>query len=52
MTVNSTSLLDRLNNKSLLKPTCFVAGERAAVLRKWHDLMVAQVDDLGAILTA
>jgi len=106
MTNNSTSLLDRLNNKSLLKSAGFVAGEwlasansgktfdvtnpstnevitqlpdmsvvevkaaidaaytaqkewaartgkeRAAVLRKWHDLMVAQADDLGAILTA
>jgi len=26
--------------------------ERAAVLRKWNDLMVANVDDLGAILCA
>ncbi len=26
--------------------------ERAAILRKWHDLMVANVDDLGAILCA
>ncbi|MES0828261.1 NAD-dependent succinate-semialdehyde dehydrogenase [Ruegeria sp. SCP11] len=26
--------------------------ERAAILRKWFDLMVAHVDDLGAILTA
>ena len=26
--------------------------ERAAVLRKWFDLMMANVDDLGAILTA
>jgi succinate-semialdehyde dehydrogenase/glutarate-semialdehyde dehydrogenase len=26
--------------------------ERAAVLRKWFDLMVANADDLGAILTA
>ncbi|MCU9847459.1 NAD-dependent succinate-semialdehyde dehydrogenase [Defluviimonas sp. WL0024] len=26
--------------------------ERAGVLRKWHDLMVANADDLGAILTA
>jgi succinate-semialdehyde dehydrogenase/glutarate-semialdehyde dehydrogenase len=26
--------------------------ERAAVLRKWNDLMVAHADDLGAILTA
>ncbi|MCY6379362.1 NAD-dependent succinate-semialdehyde dehydrogenase [Hoeflea prorocentri] len=26
--------------------------ERAAVLRKWHDLMVANADDLGAILCA
>jgi succinate-semialdehyde dehydrogenase/glutarate-semialdehyde dehydrogenase len=106
MTLTSTSLLDRLNNKSLLKSAGFVAGEwaasadtgktfevtnpstnevitqlpdmgvaevkaaidaafmaqkdwaartgkeRAAVLRKWYDLMVAQVDDLGAILTA
>ena len=26
--------------------------ERAAVLRKWYDLMVANADDLGAILTA
>ena len=28
------------------------AKERAAVLRKWHDLMVAHADDLGRILTA
>ncbi len=26
--------------------------ERAAILRKWHDLMVANADDLAAILTA
>nr|WP_209017029.1 NAD-dependent succinate-semialdehyde dehydrogenase [Roseibium aggregatum] len=26
--------------------------ERSAVLRKWYDLMVANADDLGAILTA
>ncbi|MEZ5779016.1 MAG: NAD-dependent succinate-semialdehyde dehydrogenase [Paracoccaceae bacterium] len=26
--------------------------ERAGILRKWHDLMVANADDLGAILTA
>jgi len=26
--------------------------ERSAVLRRWHDLMVANVDDLGAILCA
>ena len=26
--------------------------ERAAVLRKWHDLMIAAADDLAAILTA
>jgi succinate-semialdehyde dehydrogenase/glutarate-semialdehyde dehydrogenase len=26
--------------------------DRAGVLRKWHDLMVANADDLGAILTA
>ena len=26
--------------------------ERAAVLRRWHDLMVANADDLGAILCA
>ena len=26
--------------------------ERAAILRKWYDLMVANVDDLGTILTA
>lgn len=26
--------------------------ERAAVLRKWHDLLVANADDLAAILTA
>ncbi len=26
--------------------------ERSAVLRRWHDLMVKNVDDLGAILTA
>lgn len=28
------------------------AKDRAAVLRKWHDLMVANADDLAAILTA
>ena len=28
------------------------AKERAAILRKWHDLMVANADDLGLILTA
>ncbi|MBL8669902.1 MAG: NADP-dependent succinate-semialdehyde dehydrogenase [Alphaproteobacteria bacterium] len=28
------------------------AKERAAILRKWHDLMLANVDDLGAIMTA
>ena len=26
--------------------------ERSAILRKWHDLMVANADDLGRILTA
>lgn len=26
--------------------------ERAAILRKWHDLMIANADDLAAILTA
>ena len=26
--------------------------DRAAVLRKWHDLMIANADDLGMILTA
>ena len=26
--------------------------DRAAILRKWHDLMVANADDLGMILTA
>src|SRR5690606_34573497 len=26
--------------------------ERAAILRKWNDLMIANADDLGAILTA
>ena len=26
--------------------------DRAAILRKWYDLMVANADDLGAILTA
>ena len=26
--------------------------DRAAILRKWHDLMVANADDLGRILTA
>ena len=26
--------------------------ERSAVLRKWHDLMIANADDLGTILTA
>ncbi len=28
------------------------AKERAAVLRAWHDLMIANADDLGMILTA
>ncbi len=28
------------------------AKERAAVLRRWHDLMLAHADDLAAILTA
>lgn len=28
------------------------AKDRATVLRKWHDLMIANADDLGAILTA
>ncbi|RWX70048.1 NAD-dependent succinate-semialdehyde dehydrogenase [Mesorhizobium sp. M4B.F.Ca.ET.089.01.1.1] len=28
------------------------AKERAAILRKWHDLMVANADELAAILTA
>ena len=28
------------------------AKERAAVLRRWHDLIVANVDDLARILTA
>ncbi|RVD20919.1 aldehyde dehydrogenase family protein, partial [Mesorhizobium sp. M4B.F.Ca.ET.017.02.2.1] len=27
------------------------AKERAAILRKWHDLMVANADELAAILT-
>lgn len=106
MTARTTTLLDRLENKTLLRSAGFVAGEwlsdsntgktlevknpstqevtpslpdmdvtetkaaidaafdaqkewaarpgkeRAAILRKWHDLMVAQADDLGAILTA
>lgn len=26
--------------------------ERGAILRKWHDLMIENIDDLGAILTA
>ncbi|MDN5785963.1 NAD-dependent succinate-semialdehyde dehydrogenase [Pseudorhodobacter sp.] len=26
--------------------------DRAGILRKWHDLMIANADDLGAILTA
>jgi succinate-semialdehyde dehydrogenase/glutarate-semialdehyde dehydrogenase len=28
------------------------AKERSAILRKWHDLMLANVDDLGLIMTA
>lgn len=28
------------------------AKERAAILRKWHELMVANADELAAILTA
>jgi len=35
------------------KPWAAKTGkERAAILRKWYDLMVANADDLGAILTA
>jgi succinate-semialdehyde dehydrogenase/glutarate-semialdehyde dehydrogenase len=35
------------------KPWAAKTGkERAAILRKWNDLMVANADDLGAILTA
>jgi succinate-semialdehyde dehydrogenase/glutarate-semialdehyde dehydrogenase len=35
------------------KPWAAKTGkERAAILRKWNDLMVANTDDLGAILTA
>ncbi|MBL4696456.1 MAG: NAD-dependent succinate-semialdehyde dehydrogenase [Rhizobiaceae bacterium] len=35
------------------KPWAAKTGkQRAAILRKWYDLMVANVDDLGAILTA
>lgn len=29
-----------------------LASERSAILRKWHDLMLANVDDLAAIMTA
>jgi succinate-semialdehyde dehydrogenase / glutarate-semialdehyde dehydrogenase len=28
------------------------AKERSAILRKWHDLMLANVDDLGRLMTA
>ncbi|WP_275786425.1 NAD-dependent succinate-semialdehyde dehydrogenase [Pararhizobium gei] len=28
------------------------AGDRSSMLRRWHDLMVAHIDDLAAILTA
>jgi succinate-semialdehyde dehydrogenase / glutarate-semialdehyde dehydrogenase len=28
------------------------AKERSIILRKWHDLMLANVDDLGALMTA
>jgi succinate-semialdehyde dehydrogenase / glutarate-semialdehyde dehydrogenase len=28
------------------------AKERSTILRKWHDLMLANVDDLGALMTA
>ncbi len=28
------------------------AGERSAILRRWHDLIIAHIDDLAAILTA
>lgn len=27
-------------------------GDRAAILRRWFDLMVANADDLGALMTA
>ncbi|MEO1000735.1 MAG: aldehyde dehydrogenase family protein, partial [Pseudomonadota bacterium] len=29
-----------------------LAGERAAVLRRWNDLILAHADDLGALITA
>ncbi|OJF91278.1 NAD-dependent succinate-semialdehyde dehydrogenase [Pararhizobium antarcticum] len=28
------------------------AGERSTILRRWHDLIIAHIDDLAAILTA
>src|ERR1700726_5355747 len=28
------------------------AKERSALLRKWHDLMVANIEDLGKLMTA
>jgi succinate-semialdehyde dehydrogenase/glutarate-semialdehyde dehydrogenase len=28
------------------------AKERAAILRRWHDLMLANIDDLGTLMTA
>jgi succinate-semialdehyde dehydrogenase/glutarate-semialdehyde dehydrogenase len=28
------------------------AKERSAFLRKWHDLIIANIDDLGALMTA
>jgi succinate-semialdehyde dehydrogenase / glutarate-semialdehyde dehydrogenase len=28
------------------------AKERSIILRKWHDLMLANIDDLGMLMTA
>jgi len=31
---------------------CRTAGERGAILERWHDLVAANVDDIGRIMTA
>jgi succinate-semialdehyde dehydrogenase/glutarate-semialdehyde dehydrogenase len=42
----------RAASSALPQWTARTAKERAAILRRWHDLIVANVDDLARILTA
>jgi len=39
-------------NKAFKTFRKLLAKERSAILRKWHDLMLANLDDLAAIMTA